>query len=75
MFSDLLSTIGSGATHGMLGRVLGTGDTTPVGGTHTAAGHMTGIGITAMPIITTTTAALSATDIIPVTDTTRCIRV
>ena len=62
MFSDLLSTIGSGATHGMHGRVLGTGVITPAGGTHTAAGHTTGIGTTAMLSITATTGALSVRD-------------
>ena len=57
-------------THGI---VLGTGVTGRLGGTRTAVGRMTGTGITATPIITTTTAALSATLRNRVTVTTRCI--
>ena len=55
-------TIGSGVRIGTRGPVLGTGATGRVGGTYTAAGHMTGIGITAMHGITTTTGALSGQD-------------
>ena len=53
------STTGSGLTHGTHGILLGTGAIGRDGGTHMLAGHMTGIGIDATPIITTTTAALS----------------
>lgn len=55
------STTGSGLTHGTHGIRLGTGVIGRDGGTHTLAGHMTGTGIDATPIITTTTAAPSAT--------------
>ena len=70
----LLSTIGSGVTHGMHGIVPGTGVIGRDGGTHTLAGHMTGIGITATPIITITTAARSVTRIIRVMAITNCTK-
>ena len=53
------STIGSGDPLGIVGIRLGTGAIGRDGGTHMLAGHMTGTGIVATPIITTTTAALS----------------
>jgi len=66
--------IGSGQTLGTHGTVLGIGVITRVGGTHIVAGRMTGTGITAtLSIITTTTIALSVTDIIRVMATTTCI--
>ena len=67
------STIGSGLTHGTHGIRLGTGVTGRVGGTHIRAGHMTGTGIVATPIITITTAALSATHVRYATATMTCI--
>ena len=73
MSIDPLSTIGSGATHGTLGIVLGTGVITRVGGTYTAAGHMTGTGITATLSIIITTTALSVRDITFITAITTCI--
>ena len=54
------STIGSGLTHGTHGIRLGTGVIGRDGGTHTLAGHMTGIGVTAMHTITAITIARSA---------------
>ena len=54
-----LSTTGSGLTYGTHGILLGTGAIGRDGGTHMLAGPMTGTGIGATPIITTTTAALS----------------
>ena len=63
MFIVLLSTIGSGATHGMLGIVLGIGAIGRVGGTLIAVGHTIGTGITAMHGIITTTGALSVRDV------------
>ena len=60
MSIDLLSTIGFGVRTGTHGRVLGIGDITRVGGMYTAAGHMTGIGVTAMHTITAITIARSA---------------
>jgi hypothetical protein len=63
MFTVLLSTIGSGATHGMLGIVLGIGAIGRVGGTLIAVGHTIGTGITAMHGIITTTGALSVRDV------------
>jgi hypothetical protein len=73
MFTDPSSTIGSGATHGTLGIVLGIGDITRVGGTYIVAGHMIGIGITVMPIITTTTAVHSDMHTTYATDIITCI--
>lgn len=70
-----LSTIGSGQTHGTLGIVPGTGDTGRDGGTHTLVGRMTGTGITAMPIITITTVALSVALRNLVAAIRRCIKV
>lgn len=59
------STIGSGATHGTLGIVLGIGATGPDGGTHTLVGRTIGIGVIAMHGIVTTTAARSTTHRLP----------
>ena len=64
-YTGLLSTIGSGVLHGTHGAVLGTGITSPDGGTTTAAGRMIGIGTTATHGIITITTARSGTVIIP----------
>lgn len=75
MFTVLLSTIGSGAMHGMLGIVLGIGATGRVGGTLIAVGHTIGTGITAMHGIITTTGALSVRDITFITAIMSCVAV
>ena len=63
MCTDLLSTIGSGAQVGTHGIARTTGIIIRVGGTTIIAGHMTGIGVTAMLTIITTTGARSVRDI------------
>ena len=63
MYTDLLSTIGSGVRIGTLGVVRGTGTTGRAGGDGIRYMHMTGIGIAATHGITTTTTALSVTGV------------
>ena len=73
MSIDLLSTTGFGVRTGTHGRVLGIGDITRVGGMYTAAGHMTGIGATAMHTITAITIARSAQVALSIVDIMSCI--
>lgn len=62
MSIDLLFTTGSGDRTGAHGPLRGIGGIIRVGGMYTVAGHMTGIGITAMLSTTTTTIVLSVRD-------------
>lgn len=73
MFTDLLSTIGSGVLPGIAGPVLGTGDIIRDGGTFIAAGHMTGTGIAATHGIITIIGAHSVREDISITDIMSCI--
>jgi len=73
MFTDLLSTTGSGARIGTHGIVLGIGDIIPAGGTYTVVGRTTGTGITAMHSTITIITAHSITDIIRATVIMRCM--
>ena len=65
--------IGFGATLGTHGILLGIGVITRVGGTLITVGHMIGTGITATPIIITTTAVRSAMHIIHMRVIVTCI--
>ena len=67
------STIGSGVPIGTHGTVLGIGVTIRDGGIHTLAGHMTGIGITAMRSTITTTGAPSVRAVLSTAVTMTCI--
>ena len=74
-FTVRLYTTGSGAIFGLLGIVLGTGDTGRVGGTHTTAGLVTGTGVAATRGIITTTVVRSGMHARRVEDMRTCVMV